>query len=85
MDDSITVEELKAEQDAGTFDPARWNWCVSNELRPQRGGGYKWEWSIWIMGSGAEQLFGVVWCADEKEAYDICRKFGTTEPSRGVS
>lgn len=80
-----TVETLKTRQAAGTFDPERWNWCVSEELRLQDSGEYEWEWSVWIMGTGAEQCYGTIWCADESEARSICREFGIEKPLEGVA
>lgn len=79
-----TAQELKNRKAAGTFDPAQWNWCVSQELRSQPTGGYNWEWSVWIMGTGAEQCYGIIWCADEAEARSICREFGIEKPLNGA-
>lgn len=79
----ITVEELRAERDAGEFTPKKWNWCVSRETRAQADGGYTWEWGVWIMGACA-QCYGIIWCSDESEARAVCREFGIEKPQNGV-
>lgn len=80
----VTVEYLKALYNTGKFDPDRWTWCISKEMRLQEGGGYKAEWGVWILGRGCGQYFGIIWCADEVEARAICRDFGEETPLMGV-
>lgn len=79
----LTVQDLRDRCALGAFDPTHWNWCVSEELR-LRGWEYTPQWSVWIMGTGAEQCYGVIWCDDEAEARAVCREFGI-KPIEGVS
>ena len=74
-----TPTELKAQYDAGTFDPQAWNWCLDRTLTDRL-------YQVYVMGEGAEQCltsWQVAGTVIDISAM-LLQEFGVTEVQMGL-